>query len=338
MKILLMIRSSHIEFIIGFIKKLSEKPVIYIEGTINKYVKEYIKENNVKILDRIDNKINIFNLIFTFTYNFFTILQKINYNGQIISYAHGISLKPYFPSKLANDRQIFLCSFADFQTRFFKENGVKRVELFPYLKYLTIEKVNEIEELKKDIILEDCILWAPTLINKFSNSSVNKIDEKIFELSKYKKIFILLHPQTEMKDINYYIRNDNIYLINRCYYSNKEFIIKNCINICKLSTSMDILNYFKYIICDQSTIFYEGLYLNKIIFRTDLINFNKIKLDEFEKYNTTICPYSQNRMENEYNNENIILEELIKEIINKILKNNNNKKKNNIIFINKLKR
>ncbi len=318
MRILLMIRDTHIEFIKGFIKLLNNNIGIYIKGEINDYIKEYINNNMLNIVITND-LIKKYDIAITFTYDFNELLDKINYKGKIISHAHGISLKPYFPNKVAKKNQLFLCAFTEFQRKFFKEKGIKRVELFPYLKLLTIDKVDELEEFNSKINLNDSILWAPTLINKFSNSSVNKIDKKIFELSKFKKVFILLHPQTEIKDINYYLKNENIYLINRSYYSNNFFDIENCINIKKLSTSIDILNYFKYIICDQSTIFYEGLFLNKIVYRTDLIKFNEINLNELDKYNTTLCPYSLNKMDNKYNKEGINMEEIIKELIKRTL-------------------
>lgn len=331
-----MIRDVHIEFIKGFIEKLNNNVWIYIEGKINNYVRIYLNKNNVKLLIN-KNIINDYDVAITFTYNFNELLEKLKYKGNIISYAHGISLKPYFPNKIAKKNQLFLCAFAEFQKRFFKENGINRVELFPYLKLLTIDNVFELEEISNRIDLKECVLWAPTLINNFSNSSVKKVDNKIFELSKSKNIFILLHPQTEIGDIKYYLRNKNIYLINRCYYSNKIFENENCINIKDLTTSIDILNYFNYIICDQSTIFYEGLFLNKKVYRTDLKIFNKIKLDELEKYDTTICPYSLNKMDNKYNKDEINIENILEELIkknkvpeNKIKKPNNNK----IILIN----
>jgi hypothetical protein len=340
MKVILLLHSSSIEFVVAFNNFLEIKPALYFcDNLKNEYINNFIKKYKLTVINNKEN-INNYDCAITFTYRVYKILKEINYKGKIISYAHGISLKSYFPNKLAKKMHSFLCAFTDFQKQFFLENNCGKVKIFPYLKFTDIKEVPILKNLD---IKKDSMIYAPTLNNDLSNSSLNKLDNVIFELSKYLNVYILLHPLTEKEIMKYYLKNDNIFVINRCFYSNKYLNLKNIINIVDVYSSIDILQYFKYIICDQSTIFYEGLLLNKICFRTDIANINNLTYDNIINNNitTSICKYSQNNMSNIYNNKPIKLENLIKNLtcdnkrnnIKKKLddkkKNDNKKKKNN---------
>ena len=101
MKILLLIKTSYIEFLKGFVNFLKNPPYVFIANKFNnnKYIKQYLKDNHILIINNLKD-INLFDLVIMFEYRSYKILNKLNYKGKIISHAHGISLKPYFPNKL----------------------------------------------------------------------------------------------------------------------------------------------------------------------------------------------------------------------------------------------
>ena len=100
MKILLLLEYLKFEFVLGFVQLLKEKPDIFIYDKTNKYIINYCKNNELKLLTKKNtNKIKDYKNIVVFDFKPFWILNRINYKGNIISHAHGISLKKYFPSK-----------------------------------------------------------------------------------------------------------------------------------------------------------------------------------------------------------------------------------------------